>query len=131
MKRPTLVGSGAASTRAAALGDWLPAPASQHLDAGVVHVWRIAIDHEFPSRQAWSVLARGEQARALRLKHPVHQAAYIFAHGAMRTILAAYQQLPPSELRFTTADSGKPALPGTASLEQLEFSLSHSGHLAL
>jgi 4'-phosphopantetheinyl transferase len=49
----------------------------------------------------------------------------------LRTILAAYEHQPPSELRFETTDSGKPALACSGPGERLEFNLAHSGNLAL
>ena len=113
------------------LGNWRPAPTSPHLAVGAVHVWRIAIDHAAPPARYWNILAPDEQARARRFNHPAHEAAYVLAHGAMRTILAAYQHVPPGELRFVTAESGKPALLHTEPRGRLEFSLSHSGNLAL
>lgn len=55
----------------------------------------------------------------------------MLAHGAMRTILAAYQRMKPFDLRFETGQFGKPALVPAAPEGRFEFNLSHSGDLAL
>ena len=112
------------------LSNWRPGPRYPHLALGEVHVWRISIDAEVPPGPYWTVLSPAEQARALRFHRPAQQAAYVLAHGAMRTILAAYERLLPVNLRFETAPLGKPTLERTAE-GRLEFNLSHSGNLAL
>lgn len=101
------------------------------LPAGAVHVWRISIDPGLPAGSCWNLLSPTEQNRALRFRHPARQAAYVLAHGAMRRILGGYEQQHPIELRFTIGQFGKPALSQTGARNRLEFSLSHSGDLAV
>jgi 4'-phosphopantetheinyl transferase len=113
------------------LGDWRSAPDRPHLTVGAADVWRISIEAGDSPGSYWRVLSPAEQARALRLQRASDRAAYVLAHGATRNILAAYAQMPASELRFETGEFGKPALAPVGPGPRLEFNLSHSGRLAL
>lgn len=111
--------------------NWGPPPERCHIEAGVVHVWRIPIDPDIPPGTYWKVLSAAEHERAQRLRDPAHRTAYVLAHGAMRMILADYVQVPPSELSFDISQSGKPAFARGTAGDRLEFNLAHSGDVAL
>jgi len=96
-----------------------------------VMVWRIALDPVAPpDASALAELAPNERARAQRFATDPLRNRWLAAHVAMRRILAATLNLPPAELRYGTAEAGKPflAAPGGTGLE---FNLSDSGDLAL
>jgi len=107
---------------------WRSAPTHQHLADGAVHVWRIPIDAGIDTEPYFSVLSREEQERARKFRDATHEDAYVVAHGTMRMILAAYIQVPASDLTFESSPPGKPSL---ANASQLEFNLAHSGGIAL
>src|SRR5438477_7349 len=75
----------------------------------------------------WAALSPDERARALSFAHDAHRAAYVRAHGAMRTILVAYVESTPGGLMFEHGPFGKPSLASDANDGRLEFNLSHSG----
>jgi 4'-phosphopantetheinyl transferase len=114
-----------------ALHGWRPAPAFPQLAAGDAHVWRIPIGPELPVSQCWTLLSADEQAHASKLRHDADRNAYVLAHGAMRMILASYARSAPRDLRFHHGQFGKPALAPSGSSLPLDFSLAHSGELAL
>lgn len=93
-----------------------------------VHVWVAHLDpasSESPRRLAATTEA--ERDRASRFHRRLDAERYLFAHGALRLLLADYLTCDPLALRFGTHENGKPFLDGA----QLEFNLSHSGALAL
>jgi 4'-phosphopantetheinyl transferase len=114
-----------------ALGHWRPGPQVPSLAIGSVHVWRVSTDPVIAAESHWRVLSPAEQVRARRLRRPADQARFVLAHGALRAVLSAYQRVAPGDLAFETSELGKPALQRRARGGRLEFSLSHSGNLAL
>lgn len=98
--------------------------------ADTVHVWRIALD---PPADAVAELARlldeAELARSDRFAAPRERARYIVSHAALRSILARYVRGHAADLRFDTAERGRPRLHGRADAPR--FSLSHSGDVAV
>lgn len=74
------------------------------------------------------LLAADERARAARLRSGA--AGWVAARAALRRVLGAHLGLEPERLRFTAGPNGKPALAPHAG-EDLRFSLSHSGAVAL
>jgi 4'-phosphopantetheinyl transferase len=103
---------------------------AKSLSTGDVHVWRVALDEE-RAPPCWNVLSADEQARALRFRFEHDRAAFVMAHGALRTILAAYTGSNAAELQFVLGPFGKPAIDAAAHDARLEFNLSHSGGFAL
>lgn len=114
-----------------ALSDWGPGPRSPHLPAGDVHVWRIALDPEHSAEPYSSLLSPEERERALRLRSAADRTAFVIAHGAMRTILAAYTQSTAVQVAFEQGPFGKPVLASAVNRARLEFNLAHSGDVAL
>jgi len=86
-----------------------------------------------PLPDAGACLDPRERARAARLRAP-HAARYRAAHCLLRHVLAGYLDRPAEELRIGRqclhcghSEHGKPVLADAA----LQFSLSHTAHLAL
>jgi 4'-phosphopantetheinyl transferase len=92
-----------------------------------VHVWRVslALNREELSTLA-TLLSRDECDHSLGFKDETLRCRWIAARGALRAILAAYTELAPGALRFTTEPAGKPNLVAGG----LSFNLTHTDHLA-
>lgn len=78
-----------------------------------------------------SLLAPAEVERAGRFHFERDRDSFIIARGMLRTILSAYLELPPAELRFISNEYGKPALSDDDNAVGLRFNVSHSRELAL
>ncbi len=95
------------------------------------HIWQIPLGVESLLARASlddaSCLDAAERRRAQRFDDGVARHRFVFAHAAMRTILARYCDCAPSELRFAQ-NQGKPRLEECGTLE---FNLSRSGEIAL
>ncbi len=106
------------------------------LPAGEVHVWLCDLDCP-PAPGRGSALAADELARAERIAAARVRARWIAARAELRALLGAYLALEPRELRVGTGPRGKPRLEppagaaGDRAKPPLEFSVSHSGGLAL
>src|SRR5215468_3981131 len=90
-----------------------------------VHVWRVALDGE-ELNALTSLLSSDEYDQSLGFRSPTLRCRWVTAHAALRIILAAYTQIAPQALLFTTEPAGKPKLvtPGPS------FNLTHSEGLA-
>lgn len=104
-------------------------PAGIELPVNAVHVWHAAWkgDDE-TSRVLWDILDEAERQRALRLRSDGDRKRFISTHGMFRIILSRYLGLEPDRIAFSFNQFGKPCL---ASESQMEFSMTHSGDLAL
>jgi 4'-phosphopantetheinyl transferase len=90
------------------------------VNAGEIHVWRIALDGaETPPPTA------GEAARAARFITEDLRRRYLRSHAALRAILGRYTD---ARLDFAVTDTGKPFLPAAP---RVKFNLSHSREMAL
>jgi 4'-phosphopantetheinyl transferase len=99
---------------------------SRHVDAAPgPRIWQLNLDEldDDPS-----LLSAAERERASRFVRPSHARRYVQAHCALRRIVAAAVETAPERLAFLTTETGKPTLPSTSGFD---FSLSHSGPLAL
>lgn len=111
----------------AARGPWSHPPALP--GPGVIHLWWLALP-DCPELE--SLLAPSERTRAQRFHHVHDRQRYTAAHGALRTILAAYLEAEPGALAFATGATGKPALdPQAHGPRTPAFNLSHSGDHAV
>lgn len=100
---------------------------TQALPAGVVDVWRVSSEPlPRPRPQLDATLSAAEHAHALRLGP--NATPWVVARAALRMILSGYAGVSAESLRFIEGTSGKPRL---APPHRLEFSLSHSGTMAL
>jgi len=104
------------------------------LGAGEVVVWTVALDR-WSSPAHGETLSADERARAALIRLPARRGEFVAAHAALRAILAAYQEIPPESLLFTTTcawcgdpEHGKPRLQDSGGLH---FNLTRAGSLAL
>jgi 4'-phosphopantetheinyl transferase len=95
--------------------------------ADEVHVWRVGLAFD---RKELSVLATllssDECVHCLGFKDQTLRCRWIAARGALRIILAAYTEIEPGALRFTTEATGKPKLVAAGP----SFNLTHTDDLA-
>lgn len=103
-----------------------PAPTDLTLRAGAVHLWVMALDGT-PEGLSPDCLDSWERERSHRLLPGTIRARYIAAHMRVRQILGQYLGVAPAAVSLARADNGKPFVAGAS----LEFSLSHSGRLAV
>ncbi|MFZ1153622.1 MAG: hypothetical protein WAN93_01820 [Solirubrobacteraceae bacterium] len=98
------------------------------LHAGALHLWTADLDALDAKLEA--LLDVRERERAARIVREPARRRWIAARGLLRALLSTYVDEPARELRFVQEPQGKPRLdpPG---VEQLHFSLSHSGGLAV
>jgi 4'-phosphopantetheinyl transferase len=89
-----------------------------------IHIWHTdlaaqeaAIDRLFP------LLDHHEQSRAARFLVPEPRIQFIISRAFLRIVLGKYLQIEPREVRFRTAEQGKPEL---AEPHALYFNLSHT-----
>jgi len=99
---------------------------------GEIHLWEAPL--EVP-QEALTTMAEtldgGERTRAERYRFETHRRQYIAAHGALRRILSQYAGLPPASIRYRYDAFGRPQLAPEMDPSGLDFSLSHSGELAI
>lgn len=89
-----------------------------------IHVWLAGIRVPADTFARMSdVLDDEERNRVARFRFHDDRARSTVARAALRHLLGSYLDRDPRELRFTTGEQGKPALPGN----ELEFNVSHSG----
>ena len=95
---------------------------------GEVHVWTANCDISAERlADMGTTLTADEGRRASQFRFEKHRSRYIVRRGVLRTILGAYLNMDPSEIRFVTNAYGKPALQKTIeSGPNMHFNLSHS-----
>ena len=89
-----------------------------------VEVFTIGFDLDAAPLAA--TLSPAERARAARFASREHERRWAIAHGALRTILAAWMGCEPAAVAFGAGVHGKPEVDGGP-----RFSLSHCDDLAL
>jgi 4'-phosphopantetheinyl transferase len=105
------------------------------LPEGEVHVWLVPVALPPEPAAAFSALLDdGERERARGLRIDAARERFVVSHGALRLVLGRVTGSAPAGLRFArrcghcgATGHGKPHLPGAG----IDFSLSHSGSLAL
>lgn len=103
--------------------------AKPSLRPGVIQVWQVPLGLPAGQIDHWSHLSEQERRRAERLVNPAHQRRFVAARSWARRIIACQVDEEPGRLRFESGEHGKPRVvepPGA-----IEFSLSHSGDIAL
>jgi 4'-phosphopantetheinyl transferase len=95
------------------------------LDSRTVVITSIRLD-EPPARV---VLDEDERRRAERFVFERDRRRFIAAHSAMRVTLGHHLGIAPEDVRYATADRGKPHLSDPP--RDVRFNLSHSGERAL
>lgn len=109
-----------------------PPPAPLRLGDDEVHLWRATLTarpDDLPGLR--DVLSPDERARADRFRADADLLAFAAARVALRRILARYTGERPEELRFSYGEWGKPRLEARGGTGRKEFSVSHSGSIAL
>jgi 4'-phosphopantetheinyl transferase len=108
-----------------------PAPGLA-LGPGEIHVWAVRLDPP-PEEVARleRLLSADERQRAGRFRFDQHRRQYTVGRGALRTLLGAYLEVPPAEVRFQYGPRGKPFLAPPLDGKGLQFNLSNSSDLAL
>jgi 4'-phosphopantetheinyl transferase len=96
------------------------------LQGGVVDVWCVSLSDDHTV--AASVLSDDERVHCARLRLPALRRRYTIAHVRMREILGAYLDEDPRRIELRPGPFGKPHVRGVA---ELQFSLAHSGQVAL
>lgn len=111
------------------ISTWTEPPQSPSLEAGTVHVWRVALVQEDDQLERFrTTLEADELERAGRFHFEKHRRHFIVARGFLRSVISRYLRTQPEALRFEYGPYGKPAL---ASEHVLRFNLSHSHEIAL
>lgn len=101
-------------------------------ERGVVEVWRVCLSG-LPEDVARLVptLSPSELDRANRFRFERDGRRFVAARGLLRLVLSYYLNTPPSELKFTSGEFGKPALAPPFDRSGTSFNVAHSGDLAL
>jgi 4'-phosphopantetheinyl transferase len=108
---------------------WAAPPEPPSLEAGTVHVWRVALDQPDDKLDRFQrTLEPDELNRASRFHFEKPRRHFIVARGFLRSVVGRYLETQPEALRFSYGAYGKPAL---ASEHVLRFNLSHSHEIAL
>ncbi len=98
-----------------------------------IDIWAIRLDSvDHSMDESLALLSESEQSQAGRYIFPEIQRRYIQSHAGLRRILAHYYLAQtPEGIQFVTNAFGKPALAESSTQDNIQFSLSHSGELAL
>lgn len=96
------------------------------LNSSDLHVWKIKL-HDAKWDTGLASLSQLELEKMRRFRTRKLQLNYQRCHVALRSVLARYTTLSPSDLNFEYGEFGKPSL----SNQRLHFNLSHSKGLAL
>jgi 4'-phosphopantetheinyl transferase len=96
-----------------------------------VNLWKAPLDLTAgPLDRLERTLSSEERERANRFRCEIDRARFIAARGWLRTLLAGYLNISPSELGFSTGPAGKPWLRRPL-VPSLHFNLSHSAGLVV
>ena len=77
------------------------------------------------------MLSPDESSRAARFKFKKDQVYFRRCRSALRFLLASYVAVGPQEILFEYGSHGRPQLAADQNLQALQFSVSHSGSMAL
>ncbi len=111
---------------------WIPVPTDLTLLPDDVHIWRINLDlPEAKLRELRQTLSEDEITRADRFYQKLHRHRFIAGRGILRSILANYLGIEPSQVQFEYESLGKPILAEGYGEKRVSFNLSHSQGLGL
>jgi 4'-phosphopantetheinyl transferase len=102
----------------------LPAP-------GIVHVWRIDLQHPALLSLGNRLLTDDESERAHRFHFDRHRMRFMAGRSAMRLLLGRYVGTDPAAIRFHYGEHGKPALPQNSDTPTVQFNFTNSDNRAL
>ncbi|MDJ1175631.1 4'-phosphopantetheinyl transferase family protein [Roseofilum capinflatum] len=95
-----------------------------------LHLWWADLNQFMPQlAKLKSCLCVDELERSQRFHFDEHRHYFILARGLLRSLVAQYLKVHPSEIQFTYSQRGKPAVAVPKS--DLNFNLSHSQNYAL
>jgi len=118
--------------RLAPKSSWSLPPETLRLGSNEVHVWRADLKFKASGLHSLQqILSADEKARARRFHFQKDREHFVVARGLLRTILARYLEMDPSQLRFWYSPYGKPALASEFGRNGLRFNVSHSHGIAL
>ena len=97
-----------------------------------VHLWATLLDLSNDRLARLQTNLSGDEfARAGRFHHAVDRARFIAARGQLREVLSDYAGVNAREIAFEYTRNGKPMMAPGATRVPLQFSVSHSGGLAI
>jgi 4'-phosphopantetheinyl transferase len=107
---------------------WNTPGGALELESGEIHLWQADLASNTKALPVLEqTLAADELAKAGQFRLEADRRRYVFAHGALRTILARYLNTTPGALAFRYGSLGKPKLAkGT-----VRFTMSHSHNLVV
>ncbi len=109
---------------------WPRGPDTPLAVAGEVHLW-LAHHRSWEALALEQCLSAEELARAARFRRPADRVRYVIRRGLLRHVLARYVRIPPAELAFAAAASGKPELAGCRGAAGIRFNASGSQDVSL
>ena len=103
-----------------------------HLNEGEVGVWITTLPKANERwAEAWSVISKDEREHANRLVRDENRALWIHTRAVLRCLLAGYLSIEPQLIVFGETPQGKPEVSEPSNMERLDFSVSHSGAVAV
>ncbi len=111
---------------------WETPPVDHEIDDKAVHVWRADFQPSMVSQERFAeCLSNEEIERARRFVRQSDRDRYVYSHVILRSILGAYVGCAPANLVFEAKQYHKPCLAGPSPINDIQFSLSHSGDVTL
>ncbi len=102
------------------------------LPADEVHLWRVDLANVAKGEQKWEqILSADERARAARFHFSRDRQYFTATRALLRTILGGYLDSDPKALRVPILRKRKAVFDPAAISKPVEFSVSHSGDVAL
>src|SRR5271165_1715690 len=106
--------------------------ATPTLTADEIHLWRQNLARGTLEIETFSrLLSPDELERAGRFRFDADRNDFVVSRGTLRTLLGAYLELAPQDLRFTYSQYGRPILAAGTGANGLDFNVSHSGGMML
>ena len=99
--------------------------------AGIIHVWRIDLQHPALLTLGSRLLSADETERARRFHFDEHRRRFMAGRSAMRLLLGDCTGTDPADIRFSYGPYGKPALPETGNPLAIRFNFSNTHSRAL
>lgn len=114
------------------MNKWYSQDSDKDLNEDQVHIWVSYLNvHQARLKHLYPLLTDEEKERSERFKFYKHRKTFIASHGFLHTTLAHYLDTDMGEIQFSYNNHGKPRIIESQNPQQLQFNLSHSGHLAI
>jgi len=102
------------------------------LSASEVHVWKISLEQSPELIRAYDgILSSDERSRAEGASLEKERECFSLCRGFLRMLLGRYGGIAPEAIRFQKGKQGKLILDPSFPDADIEFTLSHSGRVAL